>query len=78
MNANFNSILFHRNKDLPASRIIIFLNIIPCGVPGVINIGLGPPGWGLGVGSTTPHRKKLPVRKPEFDEKDELEGAVKG
>ena len=35
-------------------------------VPGVINIGPGPPGSGLGVRLTTPPRKKLPVRKPEM------------
>ena len=28
-------------------------------VPGIINMGPGPPGQGL----TTPHRKTLPVRK---------------
>ena len=29
-------------------------------------MGPGPPGWGLGVGSTTPTRKKLPIKKPEM------------
>jgi hypothetical protein len=29
----------------------------------------GPPGWGFGVGLTTPHRKKLIVTKVEQREK---------
>ena len=29
-------------------------------------MGPGPPSWGLGMGLTTPHCKKLPVRKPEI------------
>ena len=29
-------------------------------------MGPGPPGWGLGVGLTTPSKKKKTVRKPEM------------
>jgi hypothetical protein len=31
----------------------------------------GPPGWGFGVGLTTPHSKKLIVTKVEFDDDGE-------
>ena len=39
-------------------------------------MGPGPTGWGMGVGLTTPSRKKLPVRKPEMWPRKKFEEEV--